>query len=103
MHTYIYLYICIYIYTYTYIYIYICIYIYVYIYVYICVCVCVSRTTCAGMYKSGLATAGLSEDTFEIRESPGAGKGLFATRPIKKGAFLMHYDGERVDEFEVFL
>lgn len=51
------------------------------------------------MYKDGISFAGLPEDThYDIRESPGAGLGLFAKKPIKKGQFMMYYDGERIDE-----
>ena len=53
------------------------------------------------MYKSGIDCVGLPESTYEIRDSSGRGKGLFASNPIKAGDFMMYYDGERVDEFEV--
>lgn len=34
---------------------------------------------------------------FEVRPSPIAGLGLFATRLIPKGTLITYYDGERVD------
>jgi len=37
---------------------------------------------------------------FEIRESPVAGKGAFATRPIRKGERIIEYTGERITHAE---
>lgn len=37
---------------------------------------------------------------FEIRESPVAGKGAFATRPIRKGERIVEYTGERITHAE---
>ena len=37
---------------------------------------------------------------FEIRESPIAGRGAFATRPIRKGTRFGEYTGERIDQAE---
>jgi hypothetical protein len=33
----------------------------------------------------------------EIKEAPGKGLGAFLTRDVKKGQFMTHYDGHRVD------
>ena len=37
---------------------------------------------------------------FELRESPIAGVGAFATRPIKKGTRIIEYTGERISNAE---
>jgi SET domain-containing protein len=37
---------------------------------------------------------------FELRESPIAGLGAFATRPIKKGTRIIEYTGERISNAE---
>jgi hypothetical protein len=54
------------------------------------------------MYKDGteIGNSGLPASYFTVRESPGAGQGLFATAPIEQGKFLMYYDGERINEVE---
>jgi len=37
---------------------------------------------------------------FEVRDSPIAGKGMFALRKIKKGTVIMEYVGEKIDKRE---
>ena len=37
---------------------------------------------------------------FELRESPIQGRGAFATRPIRKGARIIEYTGERISQDE---
>lgn len=39
---------------------------------------------------------------FEVREAPGKGSGLFATRAIDEGAYLFAYGGERLTEDQFF-
>jgi uncharacterized protein len=41
-----------------------------------------------------------SDLPFELRESPIAGRGAFATRPIRKGARIIEYTGERISNAE---
>jgi SET domain-containing protein len=43
----------------------------------------------------------LDRDFTEVRESPIAGRGLFAKRPIHKGARIIEYKGERVGVLEL--
>ena len=53
-----------------------------------------------GMFQDGRGESGPPASSFKIHKSPGAGFGLFATQAIREGDFLMHYDGERIDECE---
>ena len=46
--------------------------------------------------KTARTSASPKELAFEIRDSRVAGKGAFATRPIKKGERLIEYTGERI-------
>lgn len=39
---------------------------------------------------------------FEVKESPGKGKGLFATCSLKADTYLFDYDGEVLDEDQMF-
>jgi hypothetical protein len=49
------------------------------------------------MARAPTSTPSLS---FEIRKSPVAGLGAFATRPIRKGTRLIEYLGERISQAE---
>ena len=53
-----------------------------------------------GLFQDGRGESGPPASSFKIHKSPGAGFGLFATQAIREGDFLMHYDGERIDECE---
>jgi hypothetical protein len=56
-----------------------------------------------GYGRDGEGCVPISQNSFEVREAPGKGMGLFTTSNIPKDKFLMRYEGERINELELEL
>ena len=53
-------------------------------------------------FNSGVGVAPCPASFFEVKESPGKGKGLFAACSLKAGTYLFDYEGEVLDEDQMF-
>jgi hypothetical protein len=56
-----------------------------------------------GYRRDGEGCVPIPQHSFEVREAPGKGMGLFTTSNIPKDKFLMRYEGERINELELEL